>query len=347
MTKKTTEVFAIDLGNGYVKAKSSKRELLAPSNLATIDAIGEEGLFQDTKRGITYHVYQQANDPTEYVWGPEVSNPKFVEPSRLIETYKKQNRYEQLYFQKLFEFILAELASDFGESVDVVVVAGLPSSEVGTSIQTEMTDELKGKHLVSRDGEEFVINVKAVNIMEQPLGTLLDIYMADGDLMPEFIEDRIAIIDFGAGTTILDIYQQGKRLNDSETYKSGMKNIYQEVLGRLQKEYPDLNLSRLEVEEAFREGLVLKYSKRKTIDIEDIAKQETKKFVSEMINKINAQIDKNRIDVFILTGGGVNIVLNDFIEMFGVPAEDIKTPENTQTAGVNGFFKLGESLVSR
>ncbi|MFS1019754.1 MULTISPECIES: plasmid segregation protein ParM domain-containing protein [Enterococcus] len=343
---KKLEVFAVDLGNGFVKAKSSVRELLAPSNLAPLSAIGEEGLFEDKKRGETYHIYQQANDDAEYVWGTEISNPNFIEPNKLIETYKTQARYEQMYFTMLFEFVLAELASDFGETVDVVVVAGLPSSEVNTEHHENLVKSLKRKHLVTRDGVDYIINVKAVNIMEQPLGTVLDIYMQGNDLHPDFEEDRIAIVDFGAGTTILDIFQRGKRLEDSQTFREGMKTIYNQVLKEVNSKNANLQITRTEVEEAFKNGMKITYSKREIIDISTEADRAVTRFVNEMTNKIDAQLtDKNRIDVFILTGGGVNIVKDKFINLFGVDPKDIKTPENTQTAGVSGFYKLGSSMI--
>ena len=343
---KKLEVFAVDLGNGFVKAQSSKRMILAPSNLATLSAIGEEGLFADKKRGETYHIYRQANDDTDYVWGTEISNPNFIEPNKLIETYKTQDRYDQMYFSMLFEFVLAELASDFDESVDVVVVAGLPSSEVNTEYHDNLVKQLKGKHLVRRDDIDYVINVKAVNVMEQPLGTILDIYMEGNDLHPDFEEDRIAIIDFGAGTTILDVFQRGKRLEDSQTFREGMKTIYNQVLREVQRKNAGLKIARTEIEEAFKNDMKIHYSKRQILDISEEADKAITGFVNEMTNKIDAQLtDKNRIDVFILTGGGVNIVKDRFISQFGVAPSDIKTPENTQTAGVSGFFKLGNSLV--
>src|SRR5690625_1918828 len=172
-------VFAFDVGNGYVKAKSEKRQILAPSSFAKESSLGSSSIV-DLLEGnnLLYNTYEsQLEDGTSYIWGQDVH--KSVDPKDLINTYTHHERYNQKRFKLLCLFILSELASDYEEQElqDVIVVTGLPSQEVGTKDAEQFKKFLQQKHLVKRDGEQKVINVSDVRVVEQPTGTLLNTFM--------------------------------------------------------------------------------------------------------------------------------------------------------------------------
>src|SRR5690625_2987168 len=127
----TKTAFAFDVGNGYVKAKSDKREIIAPSSIAKKSSLGNSsltGLLNDTS--YDYSVFKaQLDDGEEYVWGKDIAQA--VDPKDLIDTYTHNDRYNQRRFKLLCLFILAELASDYSEEElkDVIIVTGLPSQE--------------------------------------------------------------------------------------------------------------------------------------------------------------------------------------------------------------------------
>lgn len=162
-----------------------------------------------------YHEFNSNLDDDEvYIWG--VGIKQAVDPDSLIPTYTHNNRYNQKRFKLLCSFILAELASDYEEHElnDVTVVTGVPSQEVGTKEAEEFKRFLQQKHLVTRNGVQRMINVTDVRITEQPLGTLLNEYMNDsGQIHKELMTSTVTVIDFGAGTTIMDTFKNLKRLD--------------------------------------------------------------------------------------------------------------------------------------
>lgn len=86
----TKTAFAFDVGNGYVKAKSDKREIIAPSSIAKKSSLGNSsltGLLNDTS--YDYSVFKaQLDDGEEYVWGKDIAQA--VDPKDLIDTYTQR-----------------------------------------------------------------------------------------------------------------------------------------------------------------------------------------------------------------------------------------------------------------
>lgn len=128
------KTFAFDVGNGFVKAKNEEKTIVAPSLIARESTLGESSIGDQLKATEEdYHVYHsQIDDESTYVWGTDIKD--VVEPRKLLSTYTHTNRYDHKRFKLLVEFILAELASSFEEQDldDVIVVTGLPSSEIKT-----------------------------------------------------------------------------------------------------------------------------------------------------------------------------------------------------------------------
>lgn len=46
------------------------------------------------------------------------------------------------------------------------------------------------------------------------MGTLLDLHMEDGKVFKSFTEGKYSVLDFGSGTTIIDTYQNLKRVDE-------------------------------------------------------------------------------------------------------------------------------------
>src|SRR5690625_4096040 len=160
--------FAFDVGNGFVKARNNKRNFVAPSTIAKKESVGVSSIISmssdfDTNAG--YHEFvSNLDEGIEYIWGEGIKDS--VDPDNLIATYTHNNRYNQKRFKLLCSFILGELASDYEdhELTDVVIVTGLPSQEVGTKEEQEFRKFLQQKHVITRNGEQRVINVTDVRI---------------------------------------------------------------------------------------------------------------------------------------------------------------------------------------
>jgi len=344
----TKTAFAFDVGNGYVKARNEKREVIAPSMIAREGAVGTSSLLaltnQDEKG---YEVFQsQLDDGVKYIWGEEISSA--VEPDSLIPTYTHHNRYNQKRFKLLCTFILGELASDYSdeELMDVKVVTGLPSQEIGTEDEKYFKEFLQQKHVITRNGVQRLINVTDVRIVEQPTGTLLKLFMNDeGKIHEELLTTTITLLDFGAGTTIMDTFKNFKRLREkSETFYEGMNDLHRNIAKELEMQHNIKGLDPSYIDEGFRrDDLMAVISERKKYPFEEIAKNVIIDFVDKRLSEIDRTLtNRDSVDKFIITGGGVNIVKDYFVEVFG--EANITVVEDSQKANLEGFYKLSSML---
>ncbi|HLQ83914.1 MAG TPA: hypothetical protein VK121_08780 [Pseudogracilibacillus sp.] len=344
----TKTAFAFDLGNGYVKATNGKRTIVAPSMIARETSVGTSSLLALTdQKNNGYETYEsQLDDGVKYIWGEGIADA--VEPEALIPTYTHNNRYTQKRFKLLCTFILSELASDFTdeELMDVTIVTALPSAEIGTEDESNYKKFLEQKHVMTRNGQQRVINVTDVRIVEQPTGTLLNLYMNDEGLIDEeLLTSTITVVDFGAGTTIMDTFKNFKRLSDkSETFYEGMNDLHRIIAKELEQKHNIKGLDPSYVDEGFRRNdLVAVVSERRKYSFEDIAKHVIMDFIDKRLSEIDRTLtNRDSVDKFVVTGGGVNIIKDYFTEVFG--ESNIVFAENSQTANLKGYYKLASNL---
>lgn len=168
----------------------------------------------------------------------------------------------------LCSFVLAELASDYDESelTDVVLVTGLPSQEIGTEDERKLKNFLQQRHIVTRNGKQIMFNVTDVRVVEQPLGTLLDVYMnEEGKIHKDLLTKTITLIDLGAETTIMDTFKNFKRLPEkSETFYEGMNDLHRTIAKQLEQVHSIKGLDSTLIDNGFRKGdLIAELSERK------------------------------------------------------------------------------------
>lgn len=345
----TKTAFAFDLGNGYVKATNGKRTIIAPSKIARKSAVGTSSLLSFTDhKDDDYETFEsQLDDGHEYIWGEGIANA--VEHNSLIPTYTHNDRYNQKRFKLLCQFILAELASDFTEDelTDVVLVTALPSSEIGTVDEQNYKNFLQQNHLIKRNDVQHIIKVNDVRIVEQPTGTLLNLYMNDeGKINEDLLNSTITVIDFGAGTTIMDTFKNFKRLQEkSETFYEGMNDLHRSIAKELESKHDIKGLDPAYVDEGFTRGdLIAEISDRKKYAFEDIAKNVIMDFIDKLLSDIDRTLtNRDSVDQFIITGGGVNIVKDYFFEVFG--ESNVKVALDSQLANLDGYYKFAKQLI--
>lgn len=342
-------VFAFDVGNGFVKAISEKVTLIAPSSIAKESSLGSSSIANELGSNSDVNVYQSNLDDGEsYIWGEGIKGA--VKPRHLIPTYTHSNRYDSKRFRLLCEFILAELASDFKESElnEVIVSTGMPSGEINSPANMDLKKFLKGKHLITRNGKDIVLNVVDVRILEQPLGTLLNTYMNDEGKMHKDLKNlTITIIDFGAGTTILDTFKNLKRISEeSETFYEGMMDVYKDIMDRITNKHHIKGLDESIIEEGIRNDFVVELSQRNKIPFESEAFSAIEGFVDEIIPKVDRRLaSREHIDVFLATGGGAPVVGNDFKKNFG--EDSLILVEDSQLANVKGYYKFASAVAKK
>lgn len=344
--------FAFDLGNGFVKARSSRREIIAPSVISKKESVGSSSLTNIAidNKVIGYQEYESnLDDGVTYIWGEEIN--KAVDPDSLIQTYTHNNRYSQKRFKLLCSFILSELASDFEEHEldDVILVTGLPSLEIDTKDAEMFKEFLQQKHVITRNGEQRVINVQDVRIIEQPLGTLLNEYMNEqGKIHKELLTSTITVIDFGAGTTIVDTFKNLNRISDkSDTYYEGINDVHKRIAKQVEKANGIKGLKSSLIEEGFKnKTFIADISDRKKYSFANYVEQVIIDSIDKHISEIDTTLtNRNSIDKFILTGGGVNVVGKAFKTAFN--EESLHVVEQSQKSNVNGFFKLANTIANK
>lgn len=331
--------FAIDFGNGYVKAKSDKGEFIYSSKIARSSDLGYSSLDNEFTDDLDVNHFQR-KDEDEYNFGADIENSFSNE--QLITTNSNNNRYTLESFKRLVDFSLAELTSYEEETnIEVRLVTGVPSNEVKMKSKYDaFKDYLKGTHVVMRNGTELVINVKEVQVIEQPLGTLLNVYLNDKlQVHKTFKNGLIVVIDFGSGTTIIDIYKNMKRVGGSTT-NEGMIQFHESIAESLSNEL-SMNVHAQYIEQGIKNKTFIAEFGNQAINFKSHFDNAIRRKVENTIQEYEKEItEETLVNNFIVTGGG-GLIIGD---QFKKHKPDFTIVENPQNSTVNGYFKLANKL---
>lgn len=339
------ELFIIDHGNGQVKAKSSKRELLAKSAYSFADALGAD-VFTDTdKLPADVHIYESAEQRGDkFAWGAGIVDA--VQNTALINSYTLDDRYNAQPYRLLTSMILAELASDFGDTVEAVVVTGVPSAEYGTKAQAQLEATLSGSHLVTRDGQDIVVKVKAVHVLPQTVGALfVPIYEQKRS---ELKQAYVGVIDIGSGTAVADGYLKLKRQHgDSFTFNDGMMSVYKEIAATIKRENPNVRPTVRDIERLLTDTTydgTFRPTLRVEVDVEDIVNKAVDRYVQKLVGEVNVSWpDVSKFDAIYLAGGGAHVVGKALAKRL----DGAQVIADADTANLRGFQIYGETLMAK
>lgn len=337
--------FAIDLGNGFVKAKSAHKLIVAPSSIAKERDLGKSSITQyNSSDDSTIKVFESnLKKGVNYVWGKGIKN--VVNSNKLLSSYTFENRYNQDNYKLLVDFVLGELALDYDQKmIEVRVITGMPSDELEQEDRKELENVFEGSHVVKINGTEKIISVNEVKVLEQPMGSLFNELFDENLNMSVDFTKRIAIYDFGAGTTILDVFVNGKRDEDeSITETLGMNDVYKNVRTAIQRKHGIKKLTVYDIEDAFKNDFNIKVGS-KIYNCEDEAFLAIDDVLEKVMSTFQGVLNsRDYIDKIYVTGGGLNIV-KDHLQRYFNEDEDVTFIENSQTAGVEGFYKFGEVM---
>lgn len=330
--------FGIDFGNGYVKAVSDKGSFVIPSLIA-IKELEDNAVSATFKNDFRINTFKRKSDDYEYYFGEDLLLE--VDEEDVLTTSSNNKRYNTVVFQQMAEFALAELASYEEESkVDVRLVTGMPSNEIGFStLKKDFQTFLEGVHVVSRNGKDIIIDVQEVIIIQQPLGTLFNIYLNDkSQVHDDFKYGNIVVIDFGSGTTIIDEYKNMKRAG-GKTIKNGMRNFYKNIAKTLSTRC-EQDVDPLNIEEGIRNGKFLAEFGQSRLNFRDIFDREVIKKLNETLSAYEDTVNEQGVTAFVTTGGGAN-VFNDALKK---QKENFVPTDNSQMATANGYLKLAKSF---
>lgn len=331
--------FAIDFGNGYIKAKSERGGFVFSSKIGFASDLGTTSLGDLFESDANVHYFQRKDEP-KYVVGADIE--KVIDPSNLITTNSANNRYELTSFKRLVDFALAELASyEETRNIDIRLITGMPSNEINMPQKKGAFETyLLGSHLVVRDDIEYLVNVKELKIIEQPLGTLLNVYLnEDLQVHKTFKNGLVVVIDFGSGTTIVDIYKNMKRVG-GKTLSEGMIHFHRNIADVLSSRQ-SVQIDAQFVENGIMDKTYIAQVGNEAFNFEDIFKEMVHKKVESIIQVYESTVGNEAlVNDFIVTGGGSL--------MIGEQLQDIKNNfrlvEEPQLSTVFGYYKLSQSM---
>lgn len=349
-------IFAMDLGNKQTKLyseKTDKKGKVLPSHFIYSSDLGNDqtSIFKNT---LNIHTYKTSFDDEQYSWGADMHRLHIED--KFLDTISFENRYNTEDFKLLANFALAELASDFGKEavnsiLEVTVITGVPSDDFNETDVKHIMNVLDGDHTITRDGVNYIVRVKDVNVLPQAVGTVYNEILDDTGFVKSdkesLLEEEIVVNDIGGGTHLIDVL---KNMNLSASYQStsGIFVLYDMVVNSVKNNHPQGNsITVYEVEQILRQGnsddgYVYKPSKNVSIDITKEVKSATRKYSREVINRINTSLKQSSsIDTMLFTGGGANLIdQKSVIDRY----QHSIFVDQSETANVQGFYKYGVAL---
>ena len=209
-----------------------------------------------------------------------------------------------------------------------------------TEFVNSFKEFLLGYHVVTRNGVEYVINVEELKIIEQPLGTLLNVFLNDQLRVHKTLkEGLIVVVDFGSGTTIVDIYKNMKRIG-GRTLPSGMIHFYRSIADKLSGE-ASKDVDSYYIEQGVQDKSYLAVLGQERISFKHIFDS----FLAERLQKITQTYEdeigqEQLVNDFIVTGGGsftIGEQLKEIKPMF-------KLVDEPQLSTTSGYYKLAQSM---
>lgn len=326
MSQKVLNVpYAIDLGNGFTKRKSVGDVIIEPSVIAEIsDYFNVEEKYDVFKLSIgsSYHV------------GDDVLKSSLTAISALGED--DVERYESLEFKQL---LLGFIAEDFKKSVTInQLITGLPVNHFKAKA-AKLEEILKGKTVVTVNGEEIIVDIKNVHVLPQPLGTYM--YMVKEKKI-NADEELTLIVDGGHGT--IDITEmKGQSILRRAGAPKGVRNAYLEIYNFLVDEYGESRqLSIAEMPSIMKKGL--KYDKN-LIDVSSLP--EVQAILAKHFEEVFRFIRENQFDLKsyenVVFTGGMALLHKKLIK--DKNRNNFIVLDNSQEANVLGYYEFGKAVL--
>lgn len=362
--KKINRVIGIDLGNGLTNVRSTYEDgspylLTLPSVFALADKVGDA--FGGA--GAEYELDTIEVGGTKYVWGKDV----YMLPI-ITTASKSETRYKTENYKKFVKIVLGMVAKDIelSPSEQVYISTGVPANQTGNDSVRYIkeaflgdSEDFKGLHRVTVNGEEYTINVAEVSVTSQPLATVLSVYLNDKGRVKEkdLARMKVGIIDIGGGTLDLDTLINFNRQEDEKSEAIGFRDIYRAINLYLKKEskgkeiavndYVLLNIIQEAERKAEEEGTSPVYVYQHSAKTDPI--DFTKAYIDALEQvgmKMNSTIsdqwsDSDSFDRMFLVGGSAKR-LAPYIEVLQNP----DFPQDPGLSNVEGYYNFGMSEVA-
>ena len=337
------EILGIDIGFGFTKATSDKKDLVFKSVLGeSIDiqfreetlsvALADEEHLQVEIDGKSYFVGELAE---------RQSNVRFFTLD--------QDQFIGKFAKVLALTAAAKMVKGF---VPINLVTGLPIGSYRKH-KDELAKHLVGEHkvvLVDGDGkrDEKTISINKVRVIPQPFGSLFNLMLNDlGEIGDKrLIKEKIGLIDVGFRTsdyTISDQMRYSER--GSRTTDSGIARAFNVISTKL-REKSGVNVELYRLYQAIDEGNIK--IRGKSYDLKTLTDQVFSQLATSVANEVDRLwVDDWDIDSMVITGGGGAVLAKYLEPLLNGEVMALKPGDDMRKYNVKGYRKFGQHLWAR
>ncbi|MEY8661526.1 ParM/StbA family protein [Ligilactobacillus faecis] len=354
-------LFGIDLGNRQIKASDGKNTFVMPSSLISVDKL--TGFGKDPNESLVQYVI----DGKSYYVG---SGVKQYSDKAIGSLELSASRYENnVAFKFLAIATVAGLARAYSSArkgeLKVALMIGLPSEDFNNDRNIENVKKIyRGSHTVEcMDGNDritikFIVN--DVYVVPQSYGSFVSLAYSGIDMltgeaadedfekMKEYMSSKVALVDIGGGTVLLDTVEYGNVLvKESTQLPLGARILYDNIKEKInQTPYNiggvDVNKVEMTVRKGIEDGshhFVYKVNKNLKVDISEAVNDAISEWSLDISFKMRETFKNlDTYDEIIFTGGGANIIDKSIIDdNFNVNYNRTVYLPNSETANVEGY----------
>lgn len=343
-------VFAIDLGNSYVKMKSGRAEYNYPAQYLMAENVLKN--MRDNSVNYGNDCYQLKDD-LPFIWGDQLDAYNLSD--KMINTRAYSERYAQRKVQRLLEFAIAKLASDYSETkeseLEVRLVLGVSIAQNHEKDKTKelLTTLCVGLHSCLVNGKEVKVLVKSAQdflILPQYMGTLENLAF-DQELKENkaIQEGKFGVLDIGSETLLLNTVTRMIPGVWPKEQLEGIKNIVSSVASKTNVTQSLLIEKLLFNEEETVYVNQIAQNLKEDEEILHVVKQEIQKYTAFVIAPFLTENFSNLddIDAIFITGGGANLLSREVLsqEIGDNYFSHLRFIEEAELANVRGFYKYG------
>lgn len=303
----------IDIGYSSVKLFTPNRVAIFPSFAIAIDAqeIGEPSP--------DYIRYKNLDTGKTWLVGKAAENTISQRDLKYNDTnLYGRDRYESEMFEVLINTALgfALEPNEYGSIgyKRLFIQTGLPSEYIQEDSELLKNSFVGNHHFSLKVGnsqeKEYNITIgeNQVDVMEQPMGTLMSVIMGENHLFipdaMDYLNKNVIVFDGGHGT--LDLFLiKNNVVYEKITYRDfSMYKILSNVRDRIFEEFKQ-KISPIAMQKCLEDGTFYKHDKysSKSIPFDYILSEENSKICNEAIERIASDYELYDFDYFIVTGG--------------------------------------------
>lgn len=371
------DILGIDIGFGFTKASTGKRDLIFKSLLGEATDIqfrekliitgeGDFGKSVSLYSALseldkTSENISMVEDPVEFNSAQtkhlqvEIDGKSFF-VGELAERHSNVRFFtlDQAQFVGRFAkvFALTAAAQLVKGVAPINVVTGLPIGSY-RAYKDELARQLLGEHQViltdaSGKAEEKLIIINKVRVVPQPFGSLFNMMLNNsGEVSDQrMVRGKIGIIDVGFRTsdyTISDQMHYSER--GSRTTDSGIARAFDFISNKL-RDKSGINVELYRLYEAVDKGAIKIRGKK--YDLKGLTEQVFSQLAMSIANEVERLwVDDWDIDGMMITGGGGAVLTRYLKPLINGVILDTDPEQDMRLFNVHGYGKFGQHLWAR